>query len=52
MKKAFDAVKFQRERRTALSKKLEGMTPKEAIEFLRKSVPPITKKHSKTRHRA
>jgi hypothetical protein len=51
MSKAFDAVKFQRERRTELSKKLSKMTAKEIVEYFKKVSPPITKKKKSTRHR-
>jgi hypothetical protein len=52
MKKTFDAVEFQRERRAELSRKLAKMTPEEAIEYFRKSVKPMKKKDTKSsRHR-
>ena len=35
-KKAFDAVAFMRKRRDEISKDIEGMTPKEEIEYFKK----------------
>lgn len=35
-KKTFDAVAFMRKRREQISKEIEGMTPKEEIEYFRK----------------
>jgi hypothetical protein len=35
MKKPFDAVKFQRERRTQLSRKLAAMSPEEILKYFR-----------------
>lgn len=46
MSKKFDAVEFQRKRRTELSKKLSGMTPEEIVGYF-KSKSKIYKK-SKT----
>jgi len=50
MNKTFDAVKFQRERRTELSKKLSKMTTKEIVEYFKKVSPPISNKKKSTRH--
>lgn len=44
MTKSFDAVKFQRERRSELSKKLSKMTTKQVVEYFKKVNPPTTKK--------
>lgn len=35
-KKTFDAVEFMRRRREQISKEIEGMTPKEEIEYFKK----------------
>ncbi len=51
MNKSFDAVKFQRERRSELSKKLSKMTTKQVVEYFKKVNPSITKKKKITRHR-
>ena len=51
MKKIFDAVKFQRDRRAELSRKFEGMKPKEIVEYLRKYSVQPTKTQKETRHR-
>jgi len=34
-KKTFDAVEFMRQRREQISKDIEGMTPKEEIEYFK-----------------
>ncbi len=34
-KKTFDAVEFMRQRRKQISKDIEGMTPKEEIEYFK-----------------
>ncbi len=52
MKKTFDAVKFQRERRAELSRKFEGMTPKEIIEYLRRHAIQPRKIAKRARHSA
>jgi len=43
--KPFDAVKFQRERRTQLSKKFAAMSPEEILEYFksRGSTKPVKK---------
>jgi hypothetical protein len=51
MSKTFDAVKFQRERRTEMSKKLSKMTAREIVEYFKKVSPPIPKKKKNTRRR-
>lgn len=35
-KKSFDAVAFMRKRREEISKEIEGMTPKQEIEYFKK----------------
>ncbi len=35
-KKTFDAVDFMRKRREEISKEIEGMTPKQEIEYFKK----------------
>ena len=36
-KKTFDTVAFMRKRRDEISKKIEGMTPKQEIEYFKKN---------------
>jgi hypothetical protein len=43
-KKTFDAVEFMRRRREEISKDIEGMTPKEEIEYFRKKAAQFHKK--------
>lgn len=44
-KKKFDAVEFMRRRREEISKEIEGMTPKEEIEYFKKHAAEFSKKN-------
>ena len=52
MKKSFDSVKFQRERRTRLSAKLADMSPKEMVKYFQTmpSPPPRPVRSRATAH--
>ena len=43
-KKTFDAVEFMRRRREKISKDIEGMTPKEEIEYFKKNAAEFNKR--------
>ncbi len=43
-KKTFDAVAFMRKRREEISKEIEGMTPKQEIEYFKKKAAEFRKK--------
>jgi hypothetical protein len=43
-KKTFDAVEFMRQRREEISKDIEGMTPKEEIEYFKKKAAEFNKR--------
>ncbi|MBX2900211.1 MAG: hypothetical protein KF775_11195 [Cyclobacteriaceae bacterium] len=42
-KKTFDAVAFMRKRRDEISKEIEGMTPKQEIEYFKKKAAKLKK---------
>lgn len=42
-KKTFDAVEFMRRRREEISEHIEGMTPKEEIEYFKKKAKEFNK---------
>ena len=43
-KKTFDAVAFMRRRREEISKEIEGMTPKQEIEYFKKNAAELKNK--------
>jgi hypothetical protein len=43
-KKTFDAVAFMRKRRDEISKEIEGMTPKQEIEYFKKKAAELRKR--------
>ena len=43
-KKTFDAVEFMRRRREEISKDIEGMTPKEEIDYFKKKAAEFNKR--------
>jgi hypothetical protein len=44
-KKTFDSVGFMRQRRQQISKEIEGMTPKEEIEYFKRKADEFKKKN-------
>jgi len=44
-KKTVDAVEFMRQRREQISKDIEGMTPKEEIEYFKKKATEFNKRN-------
>lgn len=44
VKKSFDAVAFMRKRRDEIDKEIEGMTPKEEIEYFKKKAAELRKR--------
>ncbi|UXE66477.1 MAG: hypothetical protein KA713_18820 [Chryseotalea sp. WA131a] len=43
-KKTFDAVEFMRQRREEISKDIEGMTPKEEIDYFKRKAAEFNKR--------